>query len=180
MNAYFLTIWAYILIFELKNEKKISISYTPPYESTCQTNFVWGGTWNFFQKKKLSCFYSSNQNVRSNRKKKSCLFWRSTNGLVVISLRNRPLKPFASGLFRRLIMTKPLVLHQKKGDFFNDLSVHSTWTIKNSKILTSIFTDCKGPPYNSLRFERVSEIFSHLKKFLKKTWFMKNEFCSFL
>ena len=53
--------------------------------------------------------------------------------------------------------------------FFNDLSVHSTWTIKISKILTLIFTDCKGPPYDSLRFERVSEIFSHLKKFLKKT-----------
>ena len=68
LNAYFLPIWAYILIFELKNEKKISISYTPPYEFTQSFKFVWGGTWNFFFFEKIFfLFYSKNQNVGSNR-----------------------------------------------------------------------------------------------------------------
>ena len=52
-------------------------------------------------------------------KKKSRLFWRDTNGLVVISLRNRPYLHFTYGLFRRLIATKPLVPDQNKRDFFS-------------------------------------------------------------
>ena len=122
INRIFFTIWAYILITGIKSRKKFFFEkkfHIPPHTNLLARPNSYGGVHEiFFEKKNLSWFYSSNQNVRSNRKKKSCLFWRSTNGLVVISPRNRPLKPFASGLFRRLIMTKPLVLHQNKGDFF--------------------------------------------------------------
>ena len=39
------------MIFELKNEKKFLISYTPPYEFTQSFKFVWGVHEIFFEKK---------------------------------------------------------------------------------------------------------------------------------
>ena len=68
LNAYFLPIWAYILIFELKNKKKIFNFIYPPIRIYSKFQIHMGGYMKFFFfEKNFFLFYSKNQNVGSDR-----------------------------------------------------------------------------------------------------------------